>query len=110
MELHRGAPVVYSLGNFVFGGNWNPRDKRSALLQGALLTRGLPLQRVLPTRIDRYPERPMQPYLVQGAEAEESCGAATSLALYSKDWTGRCPELEPRDRRAALPEARAADS
>ncbi len=27
------SPVFYSLGNFVFGGNWNPRDKDSVLVK-----------------------------------------------------------------------------
>ena len=33
MELYQGRPILYSLGNFVFGGNWNPRDKDSVLVK-----------------------------------------------------------------------------
>ncbi|WP_223644771.1 CapA family protein [Corallococcus sp. EGB] len=70
MELYRGRPVLYSLGNFVFGGNWNPRDKRSVLWRARFDSTGYVSSDVLPLRTDRYPEFPVQPVPVTGAEAD----------------------------------------
>ncbi|MBJ6762086.1 CapA family protein [Myxococcaceae bacterium JPH2] len=92
MESHRGAPVIYSLGNFVFGGNWNPRDKRSALWRARFSPGGYLSSEVLPLRTDRYPEFPVQPVPVSGADAEEV------LRLLARSSTGlekMLPELEP---------------
>jgi poly-gamma-glutamate capsule biosynthesis protein CapA/YwtB (metallophosphatase superfamily) len=33
VKTYKGKPIAYSLGNFVFGGNRNPRDKRALILQ-----------------------------------------------------------------------------
>ncbi|RKH01690.1 CapA family protein, partial [Corallococcus sp. CA053C] len=82
MELYRGAPVLYSLGNFVFGGNWNPRDKRSVLWRARFSTAGYLSSDVLPLRTDRYPEFPVQPVPVTGAEAE---GVMTLLRTASQE-------------------------
>ena len=35
MEYYRGKPIIYSLGNFCFGGNKNPADKNTAIYQQA---------------------------------------------------------------------------
>ncbi|NMO23484.1 CapA family protein, partial [Pyxidicoccus fallax] len=92
MELYQGAPVVYSLGNFVFGGNWNPRDKRSALWKGRFGPGGYLSSEVLPLRTDRYPELPFQPVPVTGEAAEE---VMRLLADSSKAVDRMLPELEP---------------
>ncbi|MBL9037170.1 MAG: CapA family protein, partial [Archangium sp.] len=62
IEVYRGAPIAYSLGNFVFGGNWNPRDKRTALLHVSFEKSRLLSTEVIPAMSDAYPERPVQPY------------------------------------------------
>ncbi len=103
MELYQGAPVVYSLGNFVFGGNWNPRDKRSALWKARFGPGGYLSSEVLPLRSDRFPERPFQPVPVTGAEAEE---VLRLLADSSKAVERMLPELEPWARSPPSPEAR----
>lgn len=36
IERYKGAYIAYSLGNFCFGGNHNPRDKDTAILQKTL--------------------------------------------------------------------------
>ncbi|MBN2036981.1 MAG: CapA family protein [Chitinispirillaceae bacterium] len=33
VKIYKGKSIAYSLGNFVFGGNRNPRDKRALILQ-----------------------------------------------------------------------------
>jgi poly-gamma-glutamate synthesis protein (capsule biosynthesis protein) len=73
IELYRDRPIVYSLGNFVFGGNWNPSDKRTALVHLLLTKTSLEAVEVTPARSDDYdyPERPCQPFIVEGERAEE---------------------------------------
>lgn len=70
MELQGGAPVIYSLGNLVFGGNWSPRDKRGALYRARFGPGGYLGSEVVPLQTDRFPERPMQPVLVEGLAAD----------------------------------------
>ncbi|RKH75254.1 CapA family protein, partial [Corallococcus sp. AB032C] len=85
MELYQGKPVLYSLGNFVFGGNWNPRDKRSVLWRARFDSTGYVSSDVLPLRTDRYPEFPVQPVPVTGAEAD---GVMTLLRTASQGTQG----------------------
>jgi len=70
MELQGRVPVFYSLGNFVFGGNWNPRDKDSVLVRMRLDKDGYLGAELFPLKTDHYPEAPIQPYPLQGAEKE----------------------------------------
>jgi poly-gamma-glutamate synthesis protein (capsule biosynthesis protein) len=70
MELQGRVPVFYSLGNFIFGGNWNPRDKDSVLVRMRLDRSGYLGAELLPLRTDRFPEAPIQPYPLAGAEKE----------------------------------------
>ncbi len=71
LESYRGAPIAYSLGNFVFGGNWDPRDKRTALLRLTLRGRAVTEVALLPALSDAFPERPVQPYFPAPERAEE---------------------------------------
>jgi poly-gamma-glutamate capsule biosynthesis protein CapA/YwtB (metallophosphatase superfamily) len=100
MELHQGAPAIYSLGNFVFGGNWNPRDKRSVLYQARFSPGGYLSSELFPLRTDRYPEFPVQPILVTGPEAEE---VMRLLATRSAPFPRMLPELEPYRPPGSLP-------
>lgn len=67
IELYKGAPIAYSLGNFVFGGNWDPRDKKTALLEFEVTKTQLRVSRVLGALSDAYPTTPVQPYLTGDA-------------------------------------------
>lgn len=91
MELYQGAPVVYSLGNFVFGGNWNPKDKRSALFKARFAPGGYLSSEVIPLKTDRYPDFPFQPIPVTG---EESAEVLRLLATSSAGLPRMLPELE----------------
>lgn len=92
MELHQGAPAFYSMGNFVFGGNWNPKDKRSALLKARFSPGGYLSSEIIPLKTDRYPELPVQPIVVTGPEAED---VMKLLATSSAGFARMLPELEP---------------
>ena len=62
IELYKGATIAYSLGNFVFGGNWDPKDKRTALLNLTFSKTALTRSTVTPALTDAYPEAPLQPF------------------------------------------------
>lgn len=57
MEIYRGKLIAYSFGNFAFGGNSNPTDKRTFILQAKLHMTGQHVRnvdfRVIPTRVSR---------------------------------------------------------
>lgn len=57
MEIYRGKLIAYSFGNFAFGGNSNPTDKRTFVLQARLHTVDRDVRsvdfRVIPTRVSR---------------------------------------------------------
>jgi len=59
------VPVIYSMGNFVFAGNWNPKKKDSVIV---LLTADVTPEgrtrtmELVPVYVDRFPEFPFQPY------------------------------------------------
>jgi poly-gamma-glutamate capsule biosynthesis protein CapA/YwtB (metallophosphatase superfamily) len=70
MELQGRVPIFYSLANFVFGGNWNPRDKDSVLVRARFDGTGYLGAELVPLRTDRFPEAPIQPYPLEGTERE----------------------------------------
>ena len=85
LETYKGRTICYSLGNFCFGGNSNPRDKDTFIYQqtfrfqkGCLL--GADPGKVIPCRISSTPDwNDFCPTLVEGEEAErirEKAGVA----------------------------------
>ena len=90
MELYKGAPIIYSLGNFVFGGNWNPKNKESAVVALKFDKRGFVSSKITPLHSDKFPERPCQPYIVKGEKAES---VLRHLAEYSAQFPQMLPEL-----------------
>jgi poly-gamma-glutamate synthesis protein (capsule biosynthesis protein) len=90
LELYRGAPVVYSLGNFVFGGNWDPKNKESALIKAKFSSAGYLTSEVIPVQIDRYPEFPIQPVLLSG---ERAGLVMRHLREYSRGFEQPLPEI-----------------
>ena len=92
MERIGKAPVFYSLGNFVFGGNWNPRDKDSVLVKARFDRSGFLGVELFPLRIDRFPDRPIQPYPLTGADAQ---AVMQRLRNASATLTTPLPELAP---------------
>lgn len=53
IDFYRGRPIAYSLGNFAFGGNANPYDKRTMLFQVRITPSVTPAiaVRVIPARL-----------------------------------------------------------
>ena len=86
------VPVFYSLGNFVFGGNWNPRDKDSVLVKARFDRSGYLGAELFPLKIDRFPDRPVQPYPLTGPEAQ---AVLQRLRNASSTFATSLPELAP---------------
>ena len=80
IEIYGGAPIFYSLGNFVYGGRKDPQDKLSAV---ALLQFGPDRSitaEVVPIQTTRWPEAPYQPFLLVGGDREEALGRIAELS------------------------------
>ena len=82
-ELYKGVPIVYSLGNFVFGGNANPKNKESAIFECTLAGKKITETRFVPVQITRVPEAPFQPFPLEGEGAKL---VLEHLSEYSKDF------------------------
>jgi poly-gamma-glutamate synthesis protein (capsule biosynthesis protein) len=92
MERIGKVPVFYSLGNFVFGGNWNPRDKDSVLVKARFDRSGYLGAELFPLKTDRFPDRPIQPYPLAGTDAQ---AVMQRLRNASAAFTTPLPELAP---------------
>jgi poly-gamma-glutamate capsule biosynthesis protein CapA/YwtB (metallophosphatase superfamily) len=91
IEIYRGAPIFYSLGNFVYGGRKDPQDKLSAV---ALLQIGLDRSvtaEIVPIQTTRWPEAPYQPFMLVGAEKDE---ALRRIAALSAAFPATLPMLD----------------
>lgn len=77
IDVYNGTYIVYSLGNFCFGGNKNPKDKDSMIFQQTFtFVDGVKQEdddiRVIPVHISsRQNRNDYQPTLVTGSEAEK---------------------------------------
>jgi len=72
---HKGRKIVYSLGNFVFGGHSNPADKDSMIYQALFTKKDGKVEpageRILPVRISTATERnDYRPVLLEGADKD----------------------------------------
>jgi poly-gamma-glutamate synthesis protein (capsule biosynthesis protein) len=90
MELYRGAPIFYSLGNLIFGGNWDPKVKESALVAVRFSSAGYLSTEIIPVQIDRFPGLPIQPFLLDEEHARQ---VLEHLAQYSSKFEQMLPEL-----------------
>ena len=51
VQTYRGVPIVYSMGNFVFGANKNPADKDTMLVRARFTPQGLLDWQIIPARL-----------------------------------------------------------
>jgi poly-gamma-glutamate capsule biosynthesis protein CapA/YwtB (metallophosphatase superfamily) len=97
VEVYRGAPIFYSLGNFVYGGIKEPSDTLTMIAR-MRFTRSRVEAEVLPVQYTNWPVKPFQPFLLE-AEAREQ--AMTRIATYSRTAAATLPQIAPYV--AALP-------
>ena len=89
IELYKGKVIAYSLGNFCFGANLNPRDKGTFILQTTLTRDGEKISitpHVIPCRISSTNSyNDFCPTPVEGAEAEQILSSlANSSKIYAQ--------------------------
>lgn len=51
MEYYKNVPIFYSLGNFCFGANKNPKDKDSVIVNATFTKNGIKDMKVIPCKI-----------------------------------------------------------
>jgi poly-gamma-glutamate synthesis protein (capsule biosynthesis protein) len=101
IETYHGRRIVYSLGNFVFGGNVNPTDKEAIIyratftsIDGQIAQSG---EEIVPVRVTTAPERnDFRPVVLVG---EARASALARVAAYSDGLDGakiRNRALRPR--------------
>ncbi|MBI1798484.1 MAG: CapA family protein [Candidatus Eisenbacteria bacterium] len=90
IEVYRGAPVFYSLGNFVFGGNKDPEDKLSAIARLRVPKSGPVDADVVPIQITRWPDAAFQPFALEG---EDKAAALARIAQISRGFDATLPQL-----------------
>jgi len=100
IEVYCGAPVFYSLGNFVYGGIKEPKDTLTMVAR-LRITREAVDADVVPLQFTRWPEAPFQPFVLEGDAREE---ALTRIASYSSGFAQTLPQLLPyRERIQSMP-------
>jgi poly-gamma-glutamate synthesis protein (capsule biosynthesis protein) len=97
IELYNGKYIVYSLGNFCFGGNRNPPDKdtfifrQSFTFAGGKLSGNAPID-IIPVRISSVTERnDFRPTPLLGGEGRK---IINRISEYSEPFGYKC---KPRD-------------
>uniref|UniRef100_A0A832MIY6 CapA family protein n=1 Tax=Eiseniibacteriota bacterium TaxID=2212470 RepID=A0A832MIY6_UNCEI len=79
IEVRRGAPIVHSLANLVYGGIKDPQDPLSFVAR-LRVTRSAVDCEVVPIRITRWPEAPFQPFPLDGALRELALARMAELS------------------------------
>jgi poly-gamma-glutamate capsule biosynthesis protein CapA/YwtB (metallophosphatase superfamily) len=90
VEVYKGVPILYSLGNFVFGGNWDPKPKDSALWKARFSAGGYLSSELIALQTDRYPDVPVQPFVARG---DVGRAVLDHLAEYSSGFAQTLPQL-----------------
>jgi poly-gamma-glutamate synthesis protein (capsule biosynthesis protein) len=89
LETYKGKKIVYSLGNFVFGGNARPAELDSMIYRARFVSRGGKIEplddRIIPVSISaNHVQNDFAPVLLEGAEADR---VSKAVAGYSKAFT-----------------------
>jgi poly-gamma-glutamate synthesis protein (capsule biosynthesis protein) len=101
IETYGGRRIVYSLGNFVFGGNVNPTDKEAIIYRASFTAEGGKIapsgEEIVPVRVTTAPERnDFRPVALAG---EARSRTLARVATYSEGLDGariRNKALGPR--------------
>ena len=91
IEIYRGAPIFYSLGNFVYGGIKEPKDTLTMIARLRIQAAGVEAE-AIPVQFTRWPEAPFQPFVLRGEAQEE---AFRRIASYSSGFAQTLPQLRP---------------
>lgn len=91
IEVYRGAPILYSLGNFMFGGNKDPSDKLSVIARLDVPRRGDVGCELTPIQVTTWPDAPFQPFVLEGGARD---AALARIAELSRPFPGTIPQLQ----------------
>jgi poly-gamma-glutamate synthesis protein (capsule biosynthesis protein) len=91
VEVYRGAPILYSLGNFMFGGNKDPDDKLSAIARLEIPKKGDVTCELVPIQITTWPDFPFQPFVLSG---EARSAALARIAELSRPFSSTLPQFQ----------------
>lgn len=91
VEVYRGAPIFYSLGNFIYGGAWNPTDKLTMIAELTIEPDQVTAS-VVPVQFTRWPEAVFQPFVLQD---EARSQAIARIAELSAGFRTTLPMLRP---------------
>jgi poly-gamma-glutamate capsule biosynthesis protein CapA/YwtB (metallophosphatase superfamily) len=90
IEVYRGAPILYSLGNFMFGGNKDPEDKLSVIARLQIGAAGAVGCELVPIQVTTWPDSPFQPFVLEG---EARAAALARIAELSRNFATTLPQL-----------------
>jgi len=90
IEVYRGAPIFYSLGNFVYGGIKEPKDAVTVVAHLHLTAAGVTAE-VTPVQFTDWVTRPFQPFVLEGVARTE---AMQRLWTYSQGFEKMLPQVE----------------
>ena len=90
IEVYRGAPILYSLGNFMFGGNKDPSDKLSAIARLAIPRTGDVGCELTPIQVTTWPDAPFQPFVLEDGARD---AALARIAELSRPFASTIPQL-----------------
>lgn len=79
VEVHNGAPIFYSLGNFVYGGIKNPEDTLTMIAELRIDHEKVEAD-VVPVRYTNWPDVPYQPVVLEGADRRRALARITELS------------------------------
>lgn len=79
VEVYQGAPIFYSLGNFVYGGVKNPQDTLTMIAQ-LRIAPGRVDAEVVPVRFTNWPDAPFQPVVLAGNDRKKAIARIAELS------------------------------
>jgi poly-gamma-glutamate capsule biosynthesis protein CapA/YwtB (metallophosphatase superfamily) len=91
VEVYQGAPIFYSLGNFVYGGIKEPSDTLTMIAR-LRIGRDRVEAETIPVEFTHWPERAFQPIVLAGPERDE---AMRRIAEVSRRLASPLPQLRP---------------
>jgi poly-gamma-glutamate synthesis protein (capsule biosynthesis protein) len=98
IEVYRGVPIFYSLGNFVYGGIKEPKDTLTMIARLRISSSAAGAE-IVPLQYTRWPEAPFQPVPLEGPAREE---AMARIMAYSSRFPQTLAQLEPYRQRATF--------
>jgi poly-gamma-glutamate synthesis protein (capsule biosynthesis protein) len=79
VEMFEGAPIFYSLGNFIYGGIKNPEDTLTMVAQ-LRIDRSSVTASVVPVQYTNWPDAPYQPFVLEGEPGRKAIARIAELS------------------------------